>query len=422
MKILWFTNVAGFGNEYLNPNSSVIGGGWIVALENALRERVELHIAYYYPKYSTNFKYKGVYNYPICQKNWKVQMLKNIFYQRFIDKEDKSIYLAIINQVKPDLIHIHGTENPFGYLISTTDIPVVVSIQGITTVIFQKFSVGIDKKYLFTKNYKIRNSFKKNILLQSFNNSLLYFNKMKNRELDNLKLTKYIIGRTDWDRRITRLLAPESEYFHSNEIMREPFYLKVWESKSNEKLIIHTTSSDSPYKGFETLCHSLHLLNQIGIDIEWRVAGVSENDLIVKIVRKTLKNNFPSKGLILLGRINQNYLLEKLLEACIYVMPSHIENSPNSLCEAMLIGMPCIATFAGGTGSMLTDGIDGILIQDGDPWVLAGAILELKNNPEKANEFGIKARKKAMIRHNSDNIAQTLLDIYSTVIENGKAD
>ena len=42
----------------------------------------------------------------------------------------------------------------------------------------------------------------------------------------------------------------------------------------------------------------------------------------------------------------------------------------------------------------MKDNEDGILIQDGDPYVMAGAIIELMNNYEKAIFYGQNARKK----------------------------
>ena len=107
-----------------------------------------------------------------------------------------------------------------------------------------------------------------------------------------------------------------------------------------------------------------------------------------------------------------------MLEADIYVMPSHIENSPNSLCEAMIIGMPCITTLAGGTPSLLKDKEEGLVIQDGDPWSMAGAILELHHNPEIAFTYGRNARKRALKRHDPDKIVDELLDIYREIVNN----
>jgi glycosyltransferase involved in cell wall biosynthesis len=83
----------------------------------------------------------------------------------------------------------------------------------------------------------------------------------------------------------------------------------------------------------------------------------------------------------------------------------------------MLLGMPCIATFAGGTGSMLKDGEEGIMIQDGDPWALAGSILELYRDPVKAQKYGQNARQRALIRHDKETITNGLIDIYQKVLD-----
>lgn len=424
MKVLWFTNGAGLGNEYLNPTATLYGGGWIVALENTLREQVELHIAYYYPKYSSDFEYKGVYNYPICRKNWKIEILKNAYYRRFTDQEDLEIYLAIIEKVKPDIIHIHGTENPFGCLINKVNIPVVVSIQGIVTVIAEKLNCGIEKEYLKTKDYNLKNGLIKILLQRSFGSEIPFLKKMKDRELRNFKFSKYIIGRTDWDRRVTSVLSPGRIYYHCEESLRDQFYTerRIFPS-NNDKLIIHSTSKNSALKGFETICAAIYELNDAGFtNFEWRVAGISESDLIVKVVKRSLKNKFPTSSLIFLGNLNETQLIEKLLESDVYVMASHIENSPNNLCEAMILGIPCIATFAGGTGTILKDGIEGILIQDNDPWAMAGAVLELKNDVIKATQYGQNARNKALKRHDKSNNITELLRIYKSVSNDFKAE
>jgi glycosyltransferase involved in cell wall biosynthesis len=413
MKILWFSNTAGSAAEYLRIDST--GGGWVRSLENSMREKVDLHIAFYYPRYSEAFEYNGIHYYPICKNRWKLRMFLNLFHEKFIDKEDIEIYHNIINKVKPDLIHIHGTENPFGCLIDSVNLPIVVSIQGNATVCHHKFFSGIERAKLLTKFF-FCSSFRDIPFLISFNKVYKRLARMRDRETRNLKKCKYVIGRTDWDFRITRVLAPESKYFHGDEVLRNAFYTNQWKSNFTEKLIIHTTNGNSPYKGFETICQSLSLLVNKGLDIEWRVAGIKEKDLIVKVVKNKFGKAFPKKGLRLLGNLDEKALVNKLLEANIYIMPSHIENSPNNLCEAMMIGMPCIATFAGGTGSLLEDGKEGILIQDGDPWAMAGAIIQLMNDPTKAVEMGRKAKERALTRHDRDGISKQYLKVYSEII------
>ena len=417
MKVLWFSNTPASGSDYLNMPT--VGGGWLKSLDILLKDYIDLSIAFYYPKDADDFKFKGINYYPITNKNWKLVQFKRMLKEDLITDEHLSKYFNIIEQVKPDIIHIHGTENPFGYIITKTAIPVVVSIQGNITVLHHKYTSGISKEYLF-KSFTDFNSFRSFPFYKSFKKTFNYFTKASRRESNVLQNCKYVIGRTNWDERITRILAPQSKYFHNDEILRDIFYKVEWLPHNNNKLIIHTTNGNSPYKGFETLCYAVTLLNNLGINYEWRVAGIMEDDLVVKVTKKYLKENYPEKGLKLLGKLDEINLSRKLLEADIYVMPSHIENSPNNLCEAMMLGMPCIATYAGGTPTILKDEEEGLLVQDGDPWALAGAIKELITNKDKAICLGKKARQKALTRHNKEKVVNELLKIYQMIIDEHK--
>ena len=110
-------------------------------------------------------------------------------------------------------------------------------------------------------------------------------------------------------------------------------------------------------------------------------------------------------------------LSDILVDSDIYCHVSHIENSPNSVCEAMLIGMPIVATFAGGTNSILKDGEEGYLVQDGDPYSTAGIIQKMANSFEVCRSLGIKAREKASKRHNPENVAKELLESYHKIMD-----
>lgn len=418
MKVLWFTNTPANADEYFQ--SELKGtGGWLKALDQALQEQVELHIAFY-KDYQEPFKYKGSYYYPIKPNNSIYKKILGLFgHNLVINDEDIGKYIKIINHVKPDIIHIHGTENPFACIIPFTKIPVVVSIQGNLTVYLHKYFSGIEQKYLYVAS-RDYSSFKSFFIAQRFASSYRIFRKMQKREYKNFGFIKNFIGRTDWDRRITRVLSPGSNYFHGDEMLRESFYNYKWVPHEREKYIIHTTNSNTYYKGFETLCLALNELNRMGFNCEWQVAGISPNDLIVKVIKKKLKINFPKSDLILLGNLNEEHLVRNLLNADVFVMVSHIENSPNNLCEAMMLGMPCISTFVGGSGSLVQDKINGILVQSGDPWVMAGAILEIANNMESAILYGNSARQNAQKRHSHEIIIRDLCCTYEEIISDNR--
>jgi len=418
MRVLWFSNTSANADEYFSQNLKGTGG-WLKALNVEMQDIVDLHIAFYSEYDQPKFRYQNTTYHPIpVHKNIFTKVLNKFW---FIPKGEEELgkYMSIIDKVKPDIIHIHGTESPFISIITHTEIPVVVSIQGNITVYLHKFFSGFEMKYLNFKNTNA--NYYRYFLPSTFRRAYNIFVHQSKIEQKYLSQCKYIIGRTDWDRRITRILAPKSEYFINNEILREGFYEAHWQAPEfTNKFIIHTTNGNNLYKGFETLCHSLKLLNDIGFSCEWRVAGTSQHDHIYELTRKKLQADFPIKGLVLLGSLNEKQLISKLIETNLFVMVSHIENSPNSLCEAMLLSIPCLSTFVGGTGSLVKDNVEGTKVQSGDPWALAGAIIEIAANYQEAVEKGTRARIAALQRHNKLAIANDLKNIYTKIILQSK--
>lgn len=417
MKVLWLSNTPALGAEYLDNNSKIKGtGGWMYTLNKLIQNQVELYVAFHYPYKLSNYKYEKTNYFPIYTGNIVLENLKSRFFNLVYDDHFLESYLKIIKEVKPDIIHIHGTENSFLCLLDKIDVPIVISIQGNLTVYHHKFFNGFNGRYLDVKETGI--SLKSIIFGRySFKKGFLKMGLMKKNEEKYLTKAKNIIGRTNWDKRITRVLAPKSKYYVGNEILRDGFYKEKWNNPYRTgRLILFSTNGNNYYKGFETICQTLNLLNNLGLEVEWRVAGVSNQSLINKITKKHLKNKYPEKGLLLLGPLTENELIKNMQESNIFIMASHIENSPNNLCEAMIIGMPCLATYAGGTASMLENNKEGILIQDGDPWVMAGAILEISKSLDKAVEYGNNARNKALIKHDREKIINDLITVYEKII------
>lgn len=413
MKVLWFTNGPGLAMEYLTQSTE--SRSWSSCINREIVEFVDLSVAFYYPKYKPAFSYNNTLFYPICKKSFVVNAFKALLPDKFIDTDDIAIYLNIIDTVKPDLIHIHGTENPFACIIPYTKIPVVVSMQGIPSVIVQKYLSGLPSKYLKEKSFGF--NLLKLLKGKRFVSGYRNIQQMAIREQRNLKHCKYIVGRTEWDRNVSAILAPESKYFgNDHRILADEYYNYKWKYPDDKDgFVVHTTISNNFYKGFETICLATFILRDLGFQITLQVIGISDKDEIYSATRKYLNTRFPVNGIKVMGKMSPLQIVQEMASAHLYVMPSHIENNSNSLCEAMLIGMPCLASNVGGMDSLIAHNQNGVLFKDGDAYELATKIVDLLENKEVLLKIAQTAYIDANERHNKQNIIQNLISIYKSI-------
>ena len=119
-----------------------------------------------------------------------------------------------------------------------------------------------------------------------------------------------------------------------------------------------------------------------------------------------------------IGKKDAFEIVKILQNSSAFIHPTHIDNSPNSLCEAMVMGVPCIASNVGGIPSLIKDGVEGLLFPDGDYLYLASLIEELISSDSLSIKLSNNARESALFRHNPDTIVQVLLENYNSIINN----
>jgi len=114
---------------------------------------------------------------------------------------------------------------------------------------------------------------------------------------------------------------------------------------------------------------------------------------------------------------------EQYLKSFTYVCCSTIENSPNSLGEAMLLGMPCVAADVGGISSIFTDGADGILTagygsgsEDDIAASLAKGVIALWKDADLRKQCCEHARAHAAKTHNRQTNQKRMMEIYLDMI------
>lgn len=418
MNILWFSlSPCGSIRRY---NDKRVIQGWMISLEDEIKKHpdINLSISFFSNKKEDDFIFEGVHYYPMylpVSTNPFKRIINRNKPLEDIDKEMLPIMLSVVQKSKPDLIHIHGTEERFGLIAEhITNIPICYSIQGLIAPYAEKYFSGMS--YSNVLKYESIYDKLRNVSVKNEYASFCYKAK---RELSYLKSAKYVLGRTFWDEYITEAINPNRKYFVVNEILREPFYLKRWNKEcfSKDKLKIVSTISGGIYKGFETVLKTAHILKTYSqLDYEWIIAGYNEKTKWVDIATQITGLDYKKLNIRLLGRIDAEDLSNLLVSSDIYCHVSHIENSPNSVCEAMIVGMPVIASFTGGTASLFENDKEGILVQDGDPYVYAGAIYKLSQNFDKAKLYGQTARTRALAKHDKGRIANELLTAYNNIL------
>lgn len=123
----------------------------------------------------------------------------------------------------------------------------------------------------------------------------------------------------------------------------------------------------------------------------------------------------------MLGRKNSSEIIRILSDVDLYVQPSYTDNSPNSICEAQCLGLPIIASYAGGIPSLFDSRYDkDLMIPINDPYILASKILELSKNAQRLIKLGELNRSFALKRNSDQNISQQLFNAYSETIKNYK--
>ena len=424
-KVLWICNVPTEDACNYKKNTKNVYGGWLSGLSSGLIENCsEYELVFCYPdvgkKVLDDFVTNGIHYYSFFAPK-KFGVL-NIDANRD-NKLEREHIRSIINKEKPDIIHIFGTEFIHS-LIAVQEAQkrnVVCSIQGMTSVYAQHYLAFIPNKIIHKFNFS---SFFRGTLYRQ-KESLCKSGKI---EVDVLKECGNVIGRTDWDFACTYFINPKRNYYLCNESLRSTFYNYEW---SYTKCIPHSifiSQASSPIKGFINVVRAIELIKNEYPDITVNVAGndfmnsssfksKAKISVYAQYVKRMIKRLGLKKNIVFLGELDKEMMCKAYLSANVFISASSIENSSNSIGEAMLLGMPVISSYVGGIGSLMNDGVEGLFYQADAPYMLAMRIKQVFDNPVFATTLGTNARKRALITHNKKINAKRLAEIYAEIIE-----
>lgn len=408
MRVLWFTNSP--CNYALDGRYN--GGGWMSSLQEEIvkNKEIELGIAFEMQNQPSKVRLENTTYFPMSSDyhgSLRKKIRSILLSPQKKDCQNVRKYIKIIEEFKPDIIEIFGSESSFGLVAKYIKIPVVLHIQGILGPYYSAYLppfLSIRDFYLKDGLWGVRKNYQ----------SLKYFRHGANREVEIFKNINHFIGRTNWDKIVTYTLNSNAQYHYGGEILRKEFYLPG-DRIIPSKLTIVSTISNPLYKGFDLVLKTAKILkNKFNLDFEWKVFG----NVNPYFIENKIKIVHTDVDVQLMGVANAEKLRNNILNATCFVHPSYIDNSPNSICEAQILGCSVVSTNVGGIPSLIENGKSGFLIPSNDPYQLAYLINEIYKNPHLNTDLGDKAREIALSRHNKEKIVSELLNTYKFIIHN----
>jgi glycosyltransferase involved in cell wall biosynthesis len=321
------------------------------------------------------------------------------------DRQAVAEAVAAVEEYQPHLVHVFGAEHRYGLVAPLIQPPVVVWIQG---------TLDVYRHYFFG-SMGLRERLRHPRVLWNYYRMVVG----AARERKIYRACRYFIGRTGWDAAHQARLQPQGHYYAIQECMRPEFYEAVpWRREAALGSTLYTTTSGSLLKGTDVLVRAVALLRARYPDIRLRVAGVLERrNPVARRLFRLVRTLGLSGHIDFLGQLDSAHIVEELKQARMSVLSSFIENSPNSLAEAQLVGTPVVAAFAGGVQEMVTDGHTGFLYQAGDSSTLARQIARVLEDDDLAVRLASEARRVAQERHSRIRIVDDLIKAYADILK-----
>ncbi len=413
-------NILWFCNRPIDEIPDKRDGTWFTAMAKALIETDEIKLSVI-----SQGKVKSVLKNNLKNVHqWIIPQIPLGIYNSIPKKFLVTIH-NIIEDVNPDLIHIWGTENYWGLFTARglINVPTVLDIQGLKFVYANVYFGGISSlilaKYLGPAEI-LR-------LTKSIIFGKTRFQRWGKLEKEMICYHKYISTQSEFVRTHIKALNPDAHIYETGIMLREEFYRALpWtfdnSFNSNRPSVFASSAFAFPYKGLHVLIKSIAILKQkypkitLNLAGDIRKKGIRKN-CYVRFLEKEINSFGLEDNIIFLGPLNANDIIHQIYKSSVVVVPSFIETYSLALAEAMYLGVPVVASYAGAMPELANNGESALFFPIGDAVSCAMQIDKILSNHSLAKKLSENARIIGLVRNNKDLVLKKQLEIYNDILK-----
>jgi glycosyltransferase involved in cell wall biosynthesis len=293
-----------------------------------------------------------------------------------------SRWWSIINKKNHPIVHIHTCSGLTFFLDGTLLVlaklrkcPSVLHIHGAT---FDKFLDSLPKILLYL--------------------AIFFFK----------KADRVVVLSEEWKEKLSQKL-PDSSFTVIYNSVPVPSILNKKEAEIGKPVTVLFLGNLCKRKGIWEL---IKAIDKLPDSVHLIVAGGEEDPGIGSAIKTEIEKLGLDQRVRWIGPIVGREKQQLLLDADIFVLPSFAEGLPISLLEAMCSGLPVVATPVGGVPTVVSDGLQGLLVEAGNVELLSEAIEKLATDLELRKTLGREARNTCVTRFGIENAVERYMNMY----------